>query len=104
MSNVRRTVEQLLSSPEHRSRIVAVELMGKNPHIFDPVDLKSDVAGDPEQVERFRQEARVTAMLAHPHIVVVLDREVEDGAPWIAYLEPGDKQARERLDLLQGTR
>lgn len=39
MSNVRRTVEQLLSSPEHRSRLFAVELMGKNAHVFDPVDL-----------------------------------------------------------------
>jgi hypothetical protein len=39
MSDIRRTVEQLMQSPEHRSRLFAVELMGKNVHVFEAVDL-----------------------------------------------------------------
>ena len=40
---------------------------------------------DATLVARFNHEARVTAGLRHPGIVVVLDHGVEDGAPWIVY-------------------
>src|SRR5688572_120584 len=33
----------------------------------------------------FRREARLTAALSHPHVVIVVDHDVEDGVPWIAY-------------------
>lgn len=50
------------------------------------VKLLHEVArDDAEQVERFRVEARVTAALRHPHIVVVLDHDVDDEVPWIAF-------------------
>jgi serine/threonine protein kinase len=38
-----------------------------------------------EDLARFLDEARVTATLAHPHIMVVLDSACEDGVAWIAY-------------------
>lgn len=47
--------------------------------------LHSDISTDPEQVERFCAEARITAALTHPHIVRVLDHGFDDGVPWIAY-------------------
>ena len=53
-----------------------------------PIALKvlaPDRGGDPLRLERFRAEARVTASLAHPAIVKVLDHDVEDDVPWIAY-------------------
>jgi serine/threonine protein kinase len=40
---------------------------------------------DPEMFERFVAEARISANLNHPHIVRVLDHEVESGIPWIAF-------------------
>ena len=36
-------------------------------------------------IDRFIDEARLTAQLAHPHIVTVLDYGSELGIPWIVY-------------------
>ena len=47
--------------------------------------IRADVGADPESLERFKNEARVTASLQHPSIVRVIDHDVEDGVPWIAY-------------------
>ena len=47
--------------------------------------LHAEVLADPEQVERFNAEARITAALAHPSIVQVLDHGAGDNIPWIAY-------------------
>jgi hypothetical protein len=43
------------------------------------------VLADEEQVHRFINEARITASLCHPNIVVLIDFEQEDGVPWIVY-------------------
>jgi hypothetical protein len=40
---------------------------------------------DPAHVKRFLAEAKLTAGLAHPHIVRILDHDVTGGVPWIAY-------------------
>lgn len=58
--------------------------------------LLSGLLEDEEQVSRFNAEARVTAMLRHPNIVVVLDHDVVDGVPYIVYeyLEGLDLQSR----------
>ncbi|MBI4864063.1 MAG: serine/threonine protein kinase [Candidatus Riflebacteria bacterium] len=47
--------------------------------------LKPEILGDHEQIGRFLDEARITASLSHPNIVVLVDHDVEDGMPWIAY-------------------
>ena len=38
---------------------------------------------DPEFLARFRQEARLGALLEHPHIVRLLDQGPEDDSPWL---------------------
>lgn len=49
------------------------------------------------QVERFQQEAQVTARLSHPHIVEIIDHGTSEGLPWIAYEFIEGRSLRERL-------
>jgi serine/threonine protein kinase len=52
--------------------------------------LHGNKLADEGAVKRFLDEAKITASLSHPSIVRVLDHDVEDGIPWIAYeLLPG---------------
>jgi serine/threonine-protein kinase len=71
MSTVYRAFDTVLE------RQVAVKLMHR------------DIAHNPDQLERFRREARAVAQLNHPHIVQVIDagEEVEDGRglPYIVF-------------------
>ncbi len=42
-----------------------------------------DISSDPDQLERFRREARAVASLSHPHVVTVIDFGEDDGTPYI---------------------
>jgi serine/threonine-protein kinase len=42
-----------------------------------------DISSDPDQLERFRREARAVARLNHPHVVTVIDFGEDGGAPYI---------------------
>src|SRR5918999_724365 len=42
-----------------------------------------DISEDPDQLERFRREARAVAQLSHPHVVTVIDFGEDDGTPYI---------------------
>src|SRR3712207_7864192 len=44
-----------------------------------------DIAHHPDQLERFRREARAVAQLNHPHIVQVIDAGEDDGTPHIVF-------------------
>ncbi len=44
-----------------------------------------DIAGDIDQLERFRREARAVAQLSHPHIVGVIDAGEDEGRPYIVF-------------------
>jgi hypothetical protein len=47
--------------------------------------LLSTALEDPALIARFRQEAKVTAAVPHPNVVRVVDHDVDEGVPWIAY-------------------
>jgi hypothetical protein len=42
-----------------------------------------DISSDPDQLERFRREARAVARLNHPHVVTVIDFGEDGGTPYI---------------------
>src|SRR5919201_2296774 len=80
MSSVYRAFDPTLE------RWVAIKLMHR------------DISHDPDQLERFRREARSVAQLNHPHVVTVIDAGGEpsgdgaqqgDGSPYIVleYIE-----------------
>ncbi|MGZ5309663.1 MAG: protein kinase domain-containing protein [Solirubrobacterales bacterium] len=61
--------------------------------------LHREISDEPEQLERFRREARAAAKLSHPNLVTVIDAGEDDGTPYIVFeYVPGDtlKQRIER--------
>jgi serine/threonine protein kinase len=67
MSTVYRAFDQTLE------RQVAIKLLHRQ------------IADDPDQLVRFRREARAVAQLSHPHIVTVIDAGEEEGRPYIVF-------------------
>lgn len=65
MSTVYRAYDPMLE------RWVAIKLMHR------------DISDDPDQLERFRREARAVARLSHPHVVTVIDFGEDEGTPYI---------------------
>jgi len=62
--------------------------------------LHSDLIQDhPEHVARFLDEAKITAQLTHPNIVVLYDHGCENGIPWIAYEYLPGKSLQDRLEV-----
>src|SRR6478735_3886986 len=46
--------------------------------------LHREISDQPDQIERFRREARAVAQLSHPNVVAVIDAG-EDGYPYIVF-------------------
>src|SRR6185503_14095240 len=67
MSSVYRAFDPTLE------RWVAIKLMHR------------DISTDPDQLERFRREARTVARLNHPHVVTVIDAGEDQGHPFIVF-------------------
>jgi eukaryotic-like serine/threonine-protein kinase len=65
MSSVYRAFDQTLE------RWVAIKMMHR------------EFSTQPDQLERFRREARSAAGLSHPHVVTVIDAGEDDGHPYI---------------------
>ncbi|MET0614487.1 MAG: protein kinase [Thermoleophilaceae bacterium] len=59
-----------------------------------------DISNDPDQLERFRREARAVARLNHPHIVTVIDAGEDDGAPYIVFEYVEGETLKERIRRL----
>src|SRR5512139_473678 len=45
--------------------------------------LPAEVAGDPDRLRRFEQEARAAGQLAHPNVLVVHDVGTHEGQPFL---------------------
>src|SRR4051812_49331888 len=56
-----------------------------------------DISTDPDQLERFRREARAVASLNHPNIVTVIDAGEDDGAPYIVFEYVPGETLKERI-------
>src|SRR6266576_2182067 len=79
MSSVYRAFDPTLE------RWVAIKLMHR------------DISTDPDQLERFRREARAVASLSHPHIVTVIDAGEDEGAPYIVFEYVDGETLKERI-------
>src|SRR5918994_2117593 len=79
MSTVYRAFDSTLE------RRVAIKLMHR------------DIAGDSDQLERFRREARAVAQLSHPHIVGVIDAGEDEGRPYIVFEYVEGETLKERI-------
>src|SRR5215216_2297880 len=82
MSTVYRAFDSTLE------RRVAIKLMHR------------DIAGDSDQLERFRREARAVAQLSHPHVVGVIDAGEEDGRPYIVFEYVEGETLKDRIRRL----
>jgi serine/threonine-protein kinase len=79
MSTVYRALDSVLE------RRVAIKLMHR------------EIAGDSDQLERFRREARAVAQLSHPHIVGVIDTGEDEGRPYIVFEYVEGETLKERI-------
>jgi serine/threonine-protein kinase len=80
-----------LARDETLERWVAVKVMHR------------EISDQPDQIERFRREARTVAQLSHPNVVAVIDAGEDGGYPYIVleYVEGETlKQRIERLGRL----
>src|SRR3954452_21851638 len=59
-----------------------------------------DNSSDPDQLERFRREARTVAQLNNPHVVTVIDAGEDDGAPYIVFEYVEGETLKERISRL----
>src|ERR687895_259745 len=82
MSSVYRAFDPTLE------RLVAIKLMHR------------DISSDPDQLERFRREARAVAQLNHPHVVTVIDAGEDDGAPYIVFEYVEGETLKDRIRRL----
>src|ERR1700719_4946699 len=82
MSTVYRALDETLQ------RRVAIKLMNR------------EIATDPDQLERFRREARAVAQLSHPHVVGVIDAGEDEGRPYIVFEYVEGETLKERIRRL----
>src|SRR5215831_15730234 len=59
--------------------------------------LKGDLAGDPDQLNRFEQEARAASLLNHPNILSIFDVGEHEGNPYLITELLDGTTLRERL-------
>src|SRR5436190_15193568 len=59
--------------------------------------LHHEISDDPDQIERFRREARSVAQLSHPNIVAVIDAGEDAGHPYIVFEYVPGRTLKERI-------
>ncbi len=62
--------------------------------------LHAAISDQPDQIERFRREARAVAQLSHPNIVAVIDAGEDGGHPYIVFEYVEGETLKQRIDRL----
>ena len=77
-----------LARDETLERWVAVKVMHR------------EISDQPDQLERFRREARAVAQLSHPNVVAVIDAGEDGGYPYIVFEYVEGETLKQRIDRL----
>lgn len=77
-----------LATDETLERLVAVKVMHR------------EMSDQPDQIERFRREARSVARLSHPNVVAVIDAGEDSGYPYIVFEYCEGETLKQRIDRL----
>jgi serine/threonine-protein kinase len=77
-----------LAKDETLERLVAVKV------------LHGEISDQPDQIERFRREARSVAQLSHPNVVAVIDAGEDSGHPYIVFEYVEGETLKQRIDRL----
>ena len=77
-----------LARDETLQRWVAVKVMHR------------EMSDQPDQLERFRREARAVAQLSHPNVVSVIDAGEDGGHPYIVFEYVEGETLKQRIDRL----
>jgi tRNA A-37 threonylcarbamoyl transferase component Bud32 len=77
-----------LARDETLQRRVAVKVMHR------------EMSDQPDQLERFRREARAVAQLSHPNVVAVIDAGEDGGHPYIVFEHVEGETLKQRIDRL----
>jgi eukaryotic-like serine/threonine-protein kinase len=62
--------------------------------------LHREISDQPDQIERFRREARAVAQVSHPNVVAVIDAGEDNGRPYIVFEYCDGETLKERIDRL----
>ena len=75
-----------LARDETLERWVAVKVMHR------------EMSDQPDQIERFRREARAVAQLSHPNVVAVIDAGEDGGRPYIVFEYVDGETLKQRIE------
>ncbi len=62
--------------------------------------LHREISDQPDQIERFRREARAVAQVSHPNVVAVIDAGEDGGRPYIVFEYCDGETLKHRIDRL----
>ena len=62
--------------------------------------LHREISDQPDQIERFRREARTVAQLSHPNLVAVIDAGEDGGHPFIVFEYIDGETLKQRIERL----
>jgi eukaryotic-like serine/threonine-protein kinase len=62
--------------------------------------LHREISDQPDQIERFRREARAVAQVSHPNVVAVIDAGEDGGRPYIVFEYCDGETLKERIDRM----
>ncbi|MET0729743.1 MAG: protein kinase, partial [Solirubrobacterales bacterium] len=62
--------------------------------------LHREISDQPDQIERFRREARAVAQVSHPTVVAVIDAGEDGGRPYIVFEYCDGETLKQRIDRM----